>query len=167
MYTCPWITGDCLLPTLLIRWRIRMGTGGCLIQSISVGESVSRQVTRTPSQTDNASRRFHSVKFLSWSWFISGPPQSKALPLGQGQRWVFSSQKGAWRPKSEQFKKKKRGWCRRGACEPLGNGCFALLGPCAPEMAVPFTQSKTLLYSKYIKNPLPLSKVSPAKEWTF
>lgn len=62
------------------------------------------------------------------------------------------------------LKKKKKGRCWRGACEPLGNGCFALLGPCAPEMVVHFTQSKTLLYSKYIKNPLPLSKASPAKE---
>lgn len=81
---------------------------------------------------------------------------------------MFSSQKGAWRANSEQFKKKKKkevqGVGRREAYEPLGNGCFTLLAPCAPETVVHFTQSKTLLYSKYIKNPLPLSKPSPAKE---
>lgn len=69
------------------------------------------------------------------------------------------------------LKKKKKnragGAGRREAYEPLGNGCFALLAPCAPETVVHFTQSKTLLYSKYIKNPLPLHKRSPAKEWTF
>lgn len=61
-------------------------------------------------------------------------------------------------------KKKKKRRCWRGACEPLGNGCFTLLGPCAPEMVVHLTQSKTLLHSKYIKNPLHLSKASLAKE---
>lgn len=79
---------------------------------------------------------------------------------------MFLSQKGAWKANSELLKESvgRHGIGGGVAYEPLGNGCLALLAPCALQTVVHFAQLKTFLYSKYIKNPLPLYKLSPAKE---